>query len=203
MTSHHLRQLQDLLRFTVVSEDGPLGKLAGLVFDPADWQIRHAVVAAQGTNREPVLVPIRFFRSIADKRKELHFDIAGEVLLSPGGLRGGRLAQPPLADAANMLGWLVAGRDEPAGRIDDIVVNIDIWRLRYLVVRTDAGRVLTDAEWCSSFRGSGPCVTLDLQAAAVTGAPPYQGLDELSIGDEEVLYRHYTSRKYAGDGGVA
>ena len=203
MTSHHLRQLRDLLRFSVVSEDGPLGRLTGLVLDPADWKIRHAVVADEGADGESVMVPVRFFRSIADKRGELHFDIAGEVLLSPGGLRGGGLAQPPLVDAMNVLGRKVAGCDEAAGLIEDLIVNIDSWQLRYLVIQTVTGRVLTDVEWCASFGGEGPGVSLDLPAAAVTAAPPYHGLDELSIGDEEVLYRHYTSRKYATEANAA
>ena len=203
MTSHHLRQLRDLLQFTVVSEGGPLGKLAGLLFDPADWTIRNVIVAERGNDREPIRVPVRFFRSIVDERRELCFDVAGEVLLSHGDQQIGGLSHSALIDAASVLGRSVAGCDDVAGSIDDLIVNIDVWQLRYLVVRTDAGRVLTDVEWCSSFDGDSPCLMLDLPAEAVTGAPPYKGLDELCIGYEELLYRHYTSRKHAGDGGVA
>lgn len=203
MTRHHLRQLRDLLHFTVVSEGGPLGKLAGLIFDPADWTIRNVIVAERGNDREPIRVPVRFFRSIVDERRELCFDVAGEVLLSHGDHQIGGPPQSPAIDAADLPGRSVAGCDDVAGSVDDLIVNVEVWQLRYLVVRTDAGRVLTDVEWCSSFDGDSPCLVLDLPAAAVTGAPLYEGLDKLCIGYEELLYRHYTSRKNAGDGGVA
>ncbi|MGD8978043.1 MAG: hypothetical protein PVG91_10600, partial [Gammaproteobacteria bacterium] len=162
MTSHHLRQLRDLLQFTVITEGGPLGKLAGLLFDPADWKIRNVIVAERGNDREPVRVPVRFFRSIDDERRELFFDVAGEVLLSHGDHQISGPSHSPPIDAASVLGRSIAGCDDVAGSIDDLLVNIDVWQLRYLVVRTDSGRVLTDVEWCSSFDGDSRCLRLDL-----------------------------------------
>jgi hypothetical protein len=198
MISHQLRQLRDLLGYSVMSGDKPLGKLTGLAFDPADWAIRAAVVDDPVTSRDLVQIPIGLFRALADERRELCFDYAGEAVLPAGGP-----GHSVPAEAAALLGRQVAGGGQVAGSIDDLIVNIDSWQLRYLVVRTGTGRVLTDIEWCSSLGEDGQCLSLDLPAAAVTGAPPFEGLDRLCIGHEEALYRHYTSRKYAGDSEVA
>ncbi len=202
MTSHHLRHLKDLLHRTVSSEDGALGRLAGIAFDSVAWKVDHVIVSDPQQSREPLIVPVQFFRSIDDERRQLHFDVAGKVLLSAGSYGSGNVEGLPLFDAAGLLGRTLYGRDEPAGKIHDLLVNVDSWKLRYLVVQTGAGQVLTDVEWCSALDRDGR-LTIDLPAAAVAAAPPYPGLEALSSGYEEMLYRHYTSRKYATDGSRA
>ena len=188
------------LQATLISVAVQIGTVSSVgAFDPADWAIRSAVVANHLTLRESIQVPIGLFRALADEREELYFDDACDAVLPADGP-----GQTLLADAADLLGRSVAGGgDQVAGSIDDLLVNIDLWKLRYLVVSTGPGRVLTDIEWCASVGGEGQCLSIDLPAAAVTGAPPFEGLDRLCIGYEEELYRHYTSRKYVSDGELA
>ncbi len=82
-------------------------------------------------------------------------------------------------------------------------MNVDVRRLRYLVIETGSRCVLTDIEWCSSFDDCKGRPIVDLPAEAITTAPPYQALEELCSGYEEALYRHYTSRAYMIESGVA
>ena len=50
-------------------------------------------------------------------------------------------------DACTLIGRTVHGRDGPAGRLGDLLINVELWVLRYLVIDTDERRVLTDIEW--------------------------------------------------------
>ena len=202
MLSHRLRKLTDLLHFTIASEEGPLGTLAGIAFDPDAWSVEHVVAADPAEARESLIVPVRFFHAIDDKSRELRFSTDSGVLLSASGYRTGRVSGSPLFDAASLLGRTLHGCDRAVGEVQDMLVNIDSWKLRYLVVQTGGHRVLTDVEWCSSVDGGRGRVVVDLPAAAILEAPPYPGLEQLSSGHEEALYRHYTRRRYATNSGT-
>ncbi len=203
MIKHHLRELRDLIGCEVVHSDSAPGKLAGLVVNPDDWRIASGVVAKSATPQQAIVVPIRLFGALDDEHRTLHLDCSEAALRSAIADSADRLAKDGLVDAAALLGRPVVGCGEAAGTVDNLLVNVSAWQIRYLVIRADTQLVLIDIEWCSSCGGDSDPLRIDRPAAAVASAPPYQDLSELCSGYEEALYRHYTSRAFDTQGDAA
>ena len=171
--THHLREVRDLCGYRIVGASRPLGTLSGLVFDPVTWKVGRFVVYRGDMQRDRVMVPVQRFRSIDDGRRELLVEAPDATLDSAEPYRPERLAGARLIDTSSLIGKTLDGRDGPVGTISDLLVNVDVWTLRYLIVESGSKRALTDIEWCSSLNdGKRPCI--DLPAEAIATAPPYQ-----------------------------
>ncbi len=203
MIKHHLRELRGLIGCKVVLGDSAPGELAGLVVNPDDWRIMSGVVAISATPQQAVVIPVRLFGALDDERRTLHLDGSEAALRSSAAYSPDRLAEDGLVDAAALLGRSVEGCDEVAGTVENLLVNVSAWQIRYLVIRANEQLALTDIEWCSSCGGDSGPLRIDRPAAAVASAPPYQDLSELCSGYEEALYRHYTSRAFDTQGDAA
>ena len=196
MIKHHLRELRDLCSYRVIGAGTAPATLIGLVFDAKDWCIRSFVVRQDALNRESIVVPQTCFRSLDDDRRELQLEVEDELLASAEGFQPESLSESTQFDAVEFIGGTIDGRDGPAGRVSDLLLNVDLWVFRYFVVDSDGRRVLTDIEWASSLAQGKERLRVDLPAEAIATAPPYENLGELCQGDEEVLYRHYTDTAY-------
>jgi hypothetical protein len=128
----------------------------------------------------------------------LAVDVADELSEPAQLYRPDTLAGSTQYDAVELIGRPIEGEDARAGRIVDLLVNVQTWQLRYFVIAAGQRLVLTDVEWASSLTKGGDEVRLDLPAGAVATAPRYEGLGELCSGYEEALYRHYTSHLTPG-----
>lgn len=203
MVMHHLREFTALSRHGVNRGEVRLGTLSGLVIDTRDWFVREFVVAGRSASDDTVLVPVEAFVSLDDERGEILVDSSTDVLRSsPYRAAGGALDEHQV-NVAPLIGRTVDGLDGRAGRIADLLVNINVWKMRYFLIDTGSGSVLTDIEWADTLGDATTSPTLDLPAVSVTSAPPYPGLEEMCTGYEEVVYRHYTSRNRAqGRGGA-
>jgi len=197
---HYLREVKYLCRYRIVNADQTLGTLSGLVFDPRSLLVTQFLVTPSGRQDDRVAVSVELFRSLDDAKGTFEVELSAEGLRSAEHYRPEMLARPRLIDTSAVIGRAVEGS---AGRIDDLLVNVVAWQLRYLVIEIGSRRVLTDIEWCSSFDGGKKHVGIDLPAEAIATAPPYIALDELCRGYEEALYRHYTSRAYMVESDVA
>ena len=197
---HHLREVRDLCSYSIVGAGQTLGSLSGLIFDPQSWDVVYFLITRNGEPGSPITVPIRLFRSLDDTNRALEVGLAEEGLRSTKRYRPEMLERARLVDSSAVIGKTIDGL---AGQIGDLLVNVDAWQLRYLVIETDSRRVLTDIEWCSSCNGGEESARIDLPAEAIATAPPYRALEEMCSGYEESLYRHYTRREYAVDSDVA
>lgn len=81
-----------------------------------------------------------------------------------------------LRSAGELLGYAVAARDADAGRLDDIVLEADAWRVRALVVDTKpwwpGGRVLVAPEAVEAIDWAGHRLTLALTREEVRRSRP-------------------------------
>lgn len=198
MLRHHLREVQDLCDYRVTGIGAAASKLEGIVFDAGDWRVRSFIVRQDTPAAEPILVPRSCFRAIDDVTRELALEIPDAMAQPLERFRPGSLGDSTSFDAAALIDQPIRGTDTPAGRIADMLVNVNIWQMRYFVIATGAGHVLTDIEWASSLAEGSDEVRLDLPADAVATAPQYPGLAELCSGHEGDLYRHYTRREFIG-----
>lgn len=193
---HHLRELGSLQHYRVLDSRGVEGHLRGVVFDPRSWRVGRLVVNADHASAGQFFVPVQAVRLIDDEARRIEVELTERPPLSSQRDLAESLAEAGLGCSHDLIGQEVLGLDAAAGRIADLLVNVDVWQLRYLVIVAGTNTVLTDIEWCVSIGNHNTSPRIDLPAKAVATAPPYHGLDELCIGHEEALYRHYTQRAY-------
>jgi sporulation protein YlmC with PRC-barrel domain len=200
---HYLRELSSLYQYRVTDPDGEVGMLTGVLFEPFSWRVSRLIVDPDAGVDRHVFVPVREIRSISEQACRIDVDHAGtRPYLSRHEVEAA-VSEAGLASSDDLVGHDIQGLDGNAGRVADLLVNVDVWQLRYLVISAGAGAALTDIEWCVSIGGGDASPRIDLPAAAIATAPRYGGLDELCIGYEEALYRHYTQRAYVGTDSVA
>jgi hypothetical protein len=200
---HYLRELSSLCQYRATDPDGEIGTLSGVVFDPCSCRVARLIVDTETGRDSHAFVSIEEIRSIDEKARNMDVDRATnrsrlswhevEVAVSEAGL----------AVSQDLIGQDIQGLDATAGRVADLLVNVDVWQLRYLVIVAGANTALTDIEWCVSIGGRDTSPRIDLPAAAIAKAPTYSDLGELCIGYEEALYRHYTQRAYVSTDTVA
>ncbi len=196
---HHLRELTSLHDYRVRDSRGVEGQFRGVVFDPRSWRVGRLVVNADHASEGAFFVPVQEVRSIDDEARRIEVELSERPPLSSQQDVADSLHEAGLGYSRELLGQEILGLDGSAGRITDLLINVDVWQLRYLVIAAETSTVLTDIEWCVSVGNLDTSPRIDLPATAVAAAPPYRGLDELCIGYEEALYRHYTQRAYSTD----
>lgn len=192
MTQHLLRKWTSLRGMRVVRDGEAIGRLAGLGFNDKTLRVAEFLVDTKDAECVPVRLPVDRAAVLDEPRRELMVERSGAT---SGRSEPGRDARAPV-DAHALLGKTIQCLDGPVGPVADLLVNIDVWMLRYFLVGVGEHRVMTDIEWCSSFNGGdGPA--LELPVKALETAPAYPGIDALCSGFEEALYRHYTRRKFS------
>jgi len=196
MFNHHLRECLDLCRYSVAGFDHAPATLEGLIVDARSWRIEVFVVSVEGTGSEFFMVPRSGFVSLDDAARTLTLDVPDRASAATEGPLTAALQDTPRFDAAALPGMTLFGRDGPAGTIVDLLVNVDLWQLRYFVIEVDSGLVATDIEWASSLARGSDEVVVDLPAVAIATAPAYDSIDNFCSGDEEAMYRHYTRSEF-------
>lgn len=196
MFNHRLREVRDLCNYRVTGAGTAPATIGGLIVDATDWRVDTFIVMPDAPRSDPIAVPRSCFRSLDDDSRTLTFEITDEVLATSSVHSGRELQGTPRFDAVSLPGHTLYGRDEPAGTIADLLINVELWQLRYFIVEADTAVVLTDIEWASSLARGSDKVEVDLPAIAISTAPPYESIRNLCSGDEEALYRHYTRSEY-------
>jgi hypothetical protein len=185
-----LRQMEGLKSYSIVATDGKFGKAADLLFDDAEWTVRHVVVDTGGwlTGRS-VLIPPHTVESIDDSAREIRVSLTksqvehspsidtdlpvsrqweddyyayygvpnywtGPYLWGPwiypredehpdlAGIEAEERAQarsrfnPNLRSFNKVNGYRVEATDGGMGDIEDMIMDVDSWSVRYLVVDT-------------------------------------------------------------------
>jgi hypothetical protein len=108
----------------------------------------------------------------------------------------GSQVDPHLRRATAMTGFTIEVRDGHIGHVEDVVIDDDEWRARYLEVDTKTWlpgkKVLVDIGRIHRIDPEDRAVTITLTRRAIESAPPYDP-DELITPDYEVqLFKHYS-----------
>lgn len=127
----------------------------------------------------------------------------GAAWASPVHPQGEDLAADPAADmgdphlrsAKELLRYDVQAVDAGVGAVQDLLVDVDSWELRYLVVDTrrwwPGGHVLIAPEWVRSISWAERTVSLDLTSDAVKDAPEWDPASPPERKYEARLYAHF------------
>jgi len=98
-------------------------------------------------------------------------------------------------------GYAVAADGEDIGKVDDIVVEIRPWRIRYVVIMTGSWlserRVVFAPDWIDEISWSERKMELPGQARAkIEEAPEFDPYQRINRDDEGKLYDYYGHRPY-------
>lgn len=188
----YLREYLALKRCPVLGPEGESGVLRGISFSEPDWRVA-SIAFELGTQI-----------SLAPEQVEYSMEGALRVRLpDEGAMRragpGSGSAKEKSVDADALLGYSIVSRDgdDVGGRIEDLLINVKEWCLRYLVADNGKHLVLLDASWLTGLAPDSPSAIIDgLAPRALWCAPQYHGLSTLTPGYEEMIYRHYSSRDF-------
>ncbi len=107
---------------------------------------------------------------------------------------------PHLRSSQEVVGYHTHADDGEIGHVEDLLVDVETWAIRYMVVNTSnwwvGQKVLVSPEWITDVDWSHRTVSLDLTRASVKGAPPYDSTEELNRQLESGLYDHYGRSGY-------
>jgi sporulation protein YlmC with PRC-barrel domain len=105
-----------------------------------------------------------------------------------------------LRSAKEVIGYTVSGKDDDLGKVDDIILDDESWRLVYLVLDTSTlllkgKKTLIAIPWIKWISYKGREVQLELGQQIIEDSPPYDPETPITQSFEEVLY-DYHGRPY-------
>ena len=169
---------------------------------PADRALRLSLTRAQvksgpGAIRRAPLVPPGVPAGIAGIDDARQASSAGAAVLEDA--RG----DLGLADSQDILGTHLHASDGDIGHVEDFLLDVDTWSLRYLVVDTSnwwiGKQVLISPDWIDRFEWPGGKLHVGLDRASVKRAPEYDGTTPPSRETEAALFRHHRRPPYWGE----
>ncbi|HEV7368218.1 PRC-barrel domain-containing protein [Arenibaculum sp.] len=109
---------------------------------------------------------------------------------------------PHLRSGREVTGYYIGASDGDVGHVDDLLVEDDGWRLRYLLVDTvnwlPGRKVLVASDWIRSVSWSEQKIHVGLTREQVKNSPEYDEVAGVNRAYEEQLYAHYGERPYWG-----
>lgn len=102
---------------------------------------------------------------------------------------------PHLRSCAAVTGYHILASDGQIGHVSGFLIDDRTWAVRFLIIDTSnwwlGHKVLLAPEWISGVHWTDHTVSVDVDRAAIRGAPPYDPNLEWSEVLERDLYHHY------------
>jgi sporulation protein YlmC with PRC-barrel domain len=128
----------------VMSGDGEVGKIEDVLFDADTWDVRYLVVDRPGqTEGTNALIPPLSIVNADWTKREVTVDPTFEATgASPPGdrgapasvFRGDGTPDAPVHSASDVVGYEVGALDGRAGSVQDVMVDVERWRIPWFVV---------------------------------------------------------------------
>jgi hypothetical protein len=109
-------------------------------------------------------------------------------------------AGPHLRSSKAVTGYNIQATDGQVGRLANMLLDDDVWVLRYLVVDTHdwlpGKRVLVATDWIDQVDWTHAAIHLDVTKEMVKGSPKYDPTAPVTREYEANLYDYYARPKY-------
>lgn len=119
---------------------------------------------------------------------------------SPGSAVGWGRAHAHLRSAMEMEGYRVAATDGPVGKLHDLIIDRETWRLRYLSAETSSWlterQVVLSVDWLRRIDWVDRSLTVPVTRKRIEKSPPLDHLDGLQRPYEQRLYESYGYPEY-------
>jgi sporulation protein YlmC with PRC-barrel domain len=117
------------------------------------------------------------------------------------GLDGSKRSKDPhLRSAAELMGYHVKATDGDVGRVDDVLLDTEHWKVQYLIVDTHelwpGGKVLVSTDWLKEVSWEGSWVRVDHTMEAIRAAPHFDHKQPVTREYEDQLHDHYGRLRY-------
>ncbi len=107
---------------------------------------------------------------------------------------------PDLRSAKEVLGYFLEATDGELGHVEDFVLDLDHWIIRYLLVKTrnwlPGRRVLISPAWTEAIHWEDRHVRVHLSRQQIEASPEYHGDQPLERSYEAQLHESYGRPKY-------
>ncbi|MFN3325879.1 MAG: PRC-barrel domain-containing protein [Bryobacteraceae bacterium] len=219
-----LLSLKSLRGYSIQALDGDIGRLLDFYFDDTVWVVRYCAVDTGNwlPGRKVLLSPVSFGRP--DWRTLLipASLTRDQILESPALDSDSPISREHEDHLCRYYGWPAYWREGPAaphlhslrrvlrrhiqatdgeiGHVDDFIVNVEDWRIRYLVANTrnwiPGRQILISADWIMRISRTDRKVYLDLSRDAVRHSPDYDPTTPVNREYEIRLYDYYGRPAY-------
>lgn len=103
-----------------------------------------------------------------------------------------QLDEPKLRSVDEIIGYDVLGNDGVAGKVEDVIIDDQIWKLHYLVVNTGSifshKKVLLAIDWIDWFRHRKSQLKVDIPVKMIQDSPEFDPEVPMTRRKEEVYY---------------
>ena len=226
-----LRSLKKIIGYKILATDGVIGQCMDFLFEDRPWVIRYMVARANDWLFGPkVLLPLIALEKPEWASRLLHVNLtkteienslplrddapvsqqyAKQSFLYYGGAAYWAHSLPDesaresyLRSVNEVTGYAVHGIDRQVGVIKDMVVEDDIWAIRYLVVATERvfgeKLIILAPQWVHSVDWLNQAVRVGLSDDVVRSSPDYNPRETINRDYEAALY-DYHGRPYYWD----
>jgi hypothetical protein len=163
------------------------GVVEAFLIDIDKWVVPHAVVNGNRSAAREVFVSPQQLRNDEEGSPVAVIDL---VEPTSGGI----------VDSRELFGIHLEALDGPIGHLDDLVVDEDTWRVRYVVVDPKnwwlGKHVLISPHWIDRFDWPRQKVHVQVKRDAIKSAPEYDPGLVLTRDDEAAMFRHYQRQPY-------
>lgn len=105
------------------------------------------------------------------------------------------IADRTLRSANEVIGYHAKATDGDIGKVRDLILQTDQWRIRHLAVDSTkwlpGGNVLIDVDWAEDFNWAEELVSVNHTKEEIRNAPPFHPLDAVNRDYEKELYDYY------------
>ncbi len=104
--------------------------------------------------------------------------------------------EPRLRSIDEVSGYRVHARDDDIGHVEDVLVEEDTWRIRYLVIDTGnwlpgSKRVIIDPNWVDNVNWSDRSVAVRMTREQIESSPEYDHHNPIFRDYEKSVFDHY------------
>ena len=226
-----LRSIKEIIGYKMLASDGVIGECKDFLFEDRPWVIRYLVAKPNDwLFGRKVLLPMTALENPEWKTQLLHVNLSkSQIEKSPPlsedepvsreyekqsflyygwpaywehSLPDGPAEDSQLRSVNEVTGYTVQGIDKRIGQIEDMIIEDDIWAIRYLAVQTirEFGEkmILLAPQWVQSVDWLNQAVTVGLADDAVSNSPEYNPRQTINRDAEAALY-DYHGRPYYWD----
>lgn len=182
---------RDLWRFEVRAVDGEIGRIHDLQVDDRRWGIRDVVVdVGHWLTGHLLLIPPSVVVNADRGSQTIHVALTAEQIadaeVSGGDSSPLRQVDPHVRSLRALGQYGIEAGGGEAGHVEDWLVDVQRWRVRYAVIETAFGRtrrhVRVPVQELGAISWSTRAIYADLPRAAIIHAPEYEPAGQPSAG---------------------
>jgi sporulation protein YlmC with PRC-barrel domain len=196
--------LLELRRYRIGATGGDLGHVGDVYFDAQSWTVRHLVIDTRRWPRRRVLLSPHLIERIDVPGRRLVTGLARPQIEASPRIHGRQphlqCGDTHLHSADEVHGYSIRATDGELGRVEDHLLDLEDWAIRYLIVAPRSGwpgvHVLLPPDWITAVSSDERIVQVDVSRDAVRAAPHYDPVAALELDFETRYWGHLARPGY-------